>query len=137
LRSIEVDWSGANPVIYAITVTASSSNTLVKVTDTGASSAFTTLATSGPNQLFRGVRFGPIVPSLLMSVANGSPSPTEATLSFHGVPNSDYVLQRSCLNLSNWVDIATNTAAAGSGLIQNVITPDNVCSPAFYRTREK
>lgn len=34
-------------------------NSLVKVTDTGANSPFTILTTSGANQVYRGVRFGP------------------------------------------------------------------------------
>jgi hypothetical protein len=54
-RYLTVDFSGANPVIYATT----SDGTLVKIEDTGASSPATTLATSGPNQLLKGIRFGP------------------------------------------------------------------------------
>jgi hypothetical protein len=56
---LEVDWSGPNPVIYATTAE-TSQNRLIKVTDSGANSAFTVLATAGTNQIFRGVKFGPV-----------------------------------------------------------------------------
>ena len=58
VRGLTVDWSGANPVIYA-TDAASGLNKLVKVTDAGQTSAFSTLATAGTNTVFRGVAFAP------------------------------------------------------------------------------
>ncbi len=57
-RSLTVDYSGASPVIYAITAD-SSANKLVTVTDAGSASSFTTLATAPANEIFRGVRFAP------------------------------------------------------------------------------
>lgn len=54
-----------------------------------------------------------------------------ASVNFVGNPNQVYVIQRSQY-LTNWSDIATNTAN-GSGLIQfSEVPPYN---PAFYRTR--
>ena len=53
-RGVAVDFSGAHPVIYATTAEASA-NRLVSITDTGAASTVTTLATAGVNQIFRGV----------------------------------------------------------------------------------
>ncbi|MEY2409114.1 MAG: hypothetical protein QOF48_1784 [Verrucomicrobiota bacterium] len=59
-RGIVVDWSGANPVIYATTSEGvTTPNRLVKVTDTGAGSAVTSIATVGQNRAFRGVAFSP------------------------------------------------------------------------------
>lgn len=55
-RYLTVDYSGASPVIYVDTA----DGLLMKIVDTGAGSPATTLATSGPNQLFKGIRFGPI-----------------------------------------------------------------------------
>ncbi len=135
LRSLAVNWSGANPVIYAITTGASNTNSLVKVTDTGASSPFSTLSVSSPNQLFRGVKFGPNSPSFSLAISNSSP--TQVILDFSGVPGNQYVLQRSCVSLTNWQDVVTNTAPAGTGKIQYVVTPDSLCNPAFYRTRQE
>src|SRR6185312_12472587 len=57
-RGLTVDFSGAHPVIYATTAEAAN-NRLVSITDTGADAPLTTLATSGVNQLFRGVTFVP------------------------------------------------------------------------------
>jgi hypothetical protein len=55
---ITADFSGPNPVVYAITA-GESNNRLIAIADTGASSTSTTIASAGANQTFRGVRFGP------------------------------------------------------------------------------
>jgi hypothetical protein len=55
-RQLTVDWSGANPTIYA-TTGETSANRLVEITDTGAGSAYTTLDTAAANTVFRGVDF--------------------------------------------------------------------------------
>jgi hypothetical protein len=55
---VTADFSGPNPVVYAIT-SDDSNNRLVQISDTGVSSVGTTLAYSGVNQNFRGIRFGP------------------------------------------------------------------------------
>lgn len=57
-RQLTVDWSGANPIIYA-TTTETSTNRLVDIADTGAGAVFNTLATAGANTVFRGVDFAP------------------------------------------------------------------------------
>ena len=59
VRQIAVDFSQANPVIYATTDEASG-NRLVAVTDAGAGSPFSLLATAGANTVFRGVDFTPV-----------------------------------------------------------------------------
>lgn len=56
---LEVDWSGPNPVLYA-TTKESSQNRLIKVTDAGPDSLINVLAVAGTNQIFRGVKFGPV-----------------------------------------------------------------------------
>jgi hypothetical protein len=55
---LAADFSGPNPVLYATTGEASANN-VVCVTDTGASSAFTTLATAPTGDAFRGIAFAP------------------------------------------------------------------------------
>ncbi|MGZ4972444.1 MAG: beta strand repeat-containing protein [Limisphaerales bacterium] len=65
-RSIVVDYSGSGSwgagvngaVIYA-TTTEGATNRIVRIVDNGPGSTGTVLATAGPNQLFRGMRFGP------------------------------------------------------------------------------
>jgi hypothetical protein len=74
MRQITVDFSGANPVIYGTTAEASA-NRLMEVTDTGAGSAFTLLATAGANTVYRGVDFTPTQvpePSALVLLGLGS-----------------------------------------------------------------
>ena len=53
-----VEFSGPNPVIYAVT-TEADNNQIVKITDTGAGSTGTVLGYAGANQNFRGIRLGP------------------------------------------------------------------------------
>jgi hypothetical protein len=60
-RYLTADFSGGAPVLYVTTAEGSAGgNRLVTIVDTNSSAAAVTLATSGPNQLFKGVRFGPI-----------------------------------------------------------------------------
>jgi uncharacterized repeat protein (TIGR01451 family) len=62
-RGLAVDFSNpASPVIYATTAE-STLNRLIKITDTGAGSAATTLATAGANTLYRGVKLVPKTPT--------------------------------------------------------------------------
>ena len=73
MRQFTVDFSGAHPVIYGTTAEASA-NRLVEVTDAGAGSPFTLLATAGANTVFRGVDFTPVQvpePSALAAAGAG------------------------------------------------------------------
>ena len=71
VRSLAVNWGttttwGANvngAIIYATTAEAST-NRLISVTDNGPSSTPTVAATAYPNEVFRGIRFGPAVQPL-------------------------------------------------------------------------
>lgn len=68
----ELDGSG-NTVLYATTVEGSA-NRLVRITDLGAGSAVTTLATAGTNTIFRGVALNPTVvpePGSMVALATG------------------------------------------------------------------
>lgn len=60
-RGLAVDFSGANPILYA-TTTQTNGNLLVALTDTGNNfgDAFTVLATAPTNTAFRGVVFSPV-----------------------------------------------------------------------------
>src|ERR1035437_9893407 len=74
MRQIAVDFSGADPIIYGTTAEASA-NRLVEVTDAGAGSAFTVLATADANTVYRGVDFTPSQvpePSALVLLGLGS-----------------------------------------------------------------
>jgi hypothetical protein len=58
---------------------------------------------------------------------------TNMTVSFFGIPNYQYVIQRSP-DMSTWADVITN-AAAGNGLLQYTESPPY--NPAFYRIRSE
>ncbi len=58
-RGLAVDFSGADPVIYATTAEGTA-NRLISITDIGGSSTATTLATAPANEIFRGLDFTPI-----------------------------------------------------------------------------
>jgi hypothetical protein len=91
------DFSGAQPVFYATTVTASSStSTLVKITDTGAANTLAApiLATAGTNQAFRGVAFAPKAPVTTLgstvtvtSTAPGNTAPLNTPVTFTATVN--------------------------------------------------
>lgn len=65
---------GGTTILYA-TTTATSANTLVTVTDTGAPVSPTILATAPVNTAFRGVAFGPVPPLALSSIAAPAAGP--------------------------------------------------------------
>jgi hypothetical protein len=58
-RGLAVDFSGANPLVYATTAE-DTADRLIEITDTGAGSLATTLATASNNELFRGLDFTPV-----------------------------------------------------------------------------
>ena len=55
---VTADFSGANPVVYAVT-TDQDNNQIVRISDTGSGSTGTVVAYAGANQNFRGLRLGP------------------------------------------------------------------------------
>ena len=57
-RGLEVDWSGASPVLY---ITSGNSNQIYKLTDTGSAATGTQLGATAPaNYAFRGLQFAPV-----------------------------------------------------------------------------
>jgi hypothetical protein len=130
-RGLTVDFSGAHPVIYATTAE-DANNRLVTFTDTGADAPLTTLATSGVNQLFRGVAFAPsagFVPQFYHAAAevNGF------TLSWSALLNRNYTVQytgnlaspdwQTLTNLTSTTPVLTvmDTAAATTNRFYRVL----------------
>jgi hypothetical protein len=131
------DFSGPNPVIYATTVGAplGSPNKLIKVIDDGSNSGAgtsTVLATAGPNQQFRGVRFGPSNPRpVLSSVLPGAGS-TSVSVSWSSVSGTVYRLEyKDDLNAVSWTPLSTNTATSGTTTVIDTSSPAPV--KRFYR----
>jgi hypothetical protein len=129
-RGVAVDFSGAHPVVYAITAEAST-NRLVSITDTGAASTVTTNATAGMNQVFRGVALTPDnggVPQFFKSAGNGN----NFTLSWTALVNRNYTLQYiGDLGGTNWITLTNLTAAQP---VLTVTDPGPIVSTnRFYR----
>jgi len=107
-RYITADFSGANPVLYVTSNDQTfDNNRIIKIVDTGAGSAGTTLLNAGPNQTFRSIRFGPIPnPIAPRPLLSGVQSGNNLILSWSGA----YNLQSS-LNVTG---IYTNITSATS-----------------------
>jgi len=84
-RGITVDYTASPYVIYATTAVASA-NTLIKISDAGASSAIATLATAPVNTVFRGVSFAPACFANISGTATICSGST-AYVTFTGNPN--------------------------------------------------
>ncbi len=77
-RGVIVDFSGSNPIVYAITT----DNKLVRFTDAGSASAATVLATAPTNTAYRSVVFSPaaaLIPTVNLSVSTNVGSEAAAT----------------------------------------------------------
>ncbi|HEX7469405.1 MAG TPA: CotH kinase family protein [Verrucomicrobiae bacterium] len=129
-RGLAVDFGGANPIIYATTAEATA-NRLVSITDTGAISTATTLATAGVNQLFRGLSLAPnsgFVPQFFNAArgANGF------VLSWTALLNRNYTVQyNGNLNTTNWLTLTNLTATTP---VMTVIDPGaSTNTNRFYR----
>ncbi len=110
-RALTVDFSGANPIIYATTNERyPQTNRIISVVDAGASSPATTLATADPFYAFKGIAFAPFDknpknPTIVASAL----SPNSAT-TVYGVASSNMVFTVSGSNLTAGITI---TAPAG------------------------
>ena len=109
-RGLAVNFNGAHPVTYAVTAEPTL-NRLVSITDTGASSIVTTLATAGANQIFRGVAFAPEASSSPQFV-NIKGDAGNFTFTWTALVHRNYTVQ--CiddLRRTNWVTLTNVTAA--------------------------
>ena len=121
-RYVAVDFSGSNPVIYTTSNDGTfDNNRILKVVDTGSGSTATSIASAGPNQTFRGIRFGPVAgvvarPTLLFSRSGSS-----LVLNWSGA----FSLQSS----TNVVGTYTNIPSASSPYTNDMTT----ASRKFFR----
>ncbi len=130
-RGLAVDFRGANPIIYATTAIESSTNRLVALTDTGAASAMTTLATAGVNQIFRGVTFAPdavVNPQIFGTLKKTN----NVTLTTTALLNQNYTVQwtDNLLN-TNWTTLMNLTATFTEISVTDTNAPAN--TNRFYR----
>ncbi len=104
-RYVTADFSGANPVVYAVT-TEDGNNSIVRIVDTGAGSTGTTIAYSGVNQNFRGLRFGPHSATLARpSIAFSADASNDLLLNWPG----PFYLQSSTNVAGPYLDVINGT----------------------------
>jgi len=129
---VAVNFSGVHPVIYATTAEAST-NRLVSITDTGAASTVTTLATAGFDQVFRGVALTPdngTVPQFSVRPGMG----TTSRLAWTSLVNRNYTLQYTGdLGNPNWITLTNLTAALPVLTVTDTTAPVN--TNRFYRLK--
>jgi hypothetical protein len=101
---VTADFSGANPVVYAVT-TEADNNQIVRISDTGAGSTGTIIGYAGPNQNFRGIRLGPGATAVAQPILSLTPAPGAVILNWSG----SFVLQ-SATNVTGPYTDVTNTA---------------------------
>ena len=135
-RGLAVDFSGANPLIYA-TTTEASTNRLIGITDTGSGAGATTLAMAAANTVFRGVAFAPEAAPVLTlqpaSLITCGGSGATFTAAAEGAATLAAQWQASTDNGANFSNLAGATAdsytltpaAADSGKQFRVIYTNN------------
>ena len=113
-RGLTVDFSGTNPIIYG-TSAEGSLNRVFKITDIGASSTASTLATATANYIFRGICFAPQAPATISVV--------ESTIPNMSVSNSSRTINVSGSNLNGDISFAiTGTNADRFSVLPTSLT---------------
>jgi hypothetical protein len=129
-RGVAVDFNGAQPVIYATTAE-NSANRLMTITDTGAASSATTLATAGVNQIFRGVALAPNAvpnPQLFGTAKNTN----GFAVTWTALLNRNYTVQwTGDLASTNWITLTNLTSTLPTMTVMDASAPAN--TNRFYR----
>jgi len=129
-RGVAVDFSGANPVIYATTAE-TAANRLVSITDTGATATATTLATAGMNQIFRGLAFTPNTaanPQIFGTVKNSS----GFVITWTALLNRNYTVQWTAdLVGTSWTTLTNLTSTLPTMTVTDGSAPAD--TNRFYR----
>ena len=141
---LTVDYSGGNPILYATTFEANTvGNRVIKITDTGAGSAATTLATAPANSWFHGIAFSPTCANLnqpaAFTTSSANVNPGQSALTYT-VPNDagatsytwSYSGTGATINGSgNSVSIDFSNAATAGTLS---VTANNSCGASIPRS---
>jgi len=110
---LAVDYSGANPILYATTNEANTvGNRIIKITDIGAASAATTLVTGSANTWYHGMSF---TPTCSMPVQPSAFTTSSATVN-PGQSSVVYTIPNDAAATSyTWAYSGTGAAISGSG----------------------
>jgi hypothetical protein len=129
-RGVAVDFSKAQPLIYATTAEATG-NRLVSLADTGAAASVKTLATAAANEIFRGVAFTPdtnVQPEILRATRTSSSFTVEWTTLTGGKYTVEYA---DSLVTPSWQTLASFIATGPTGKV--VDTTISSAASRFYR----
>lgn len=139
-RSIVVNWTTANPTIYAVTAEASA-NRIITISDAGSSSAATTVVTAGSTTVYRGVSMTPgsVLPVTFRSF-NAEHKNNTVLLKWSTASelnNYAFEVQRSS-NGKEFETIATVKGAGNSNKVLNYSYTDQspVISTVYYRLKQ-
>lgn len=123
-RYVAVDYSGVNPIVFAVT-TEDGNNTIVRIVDTGAGATGTMIANAGVNQNFRGIRFGPKTATLARpSIAFSTDAGTNLLLNWPG----PFYLQSATNVLGPYLDVVNGTRV--------YTNPVTVPPQSYFRLRQ-
>ncbi len=120
-RGLTVDYSGANPILFAVTT----DNKLVSFTDAGSASASSLISTAAANTAYRGVTFAPLappIPSVNLSVSANAGTETAQTIITVTATASSAVVGSQTVNLAV---TGTNITTGDYTLSNNTITIAN------------
>ena len=116
--------TNGNAVLWATTAE-TSANRIIRVTDTGVASTFTTIATAAANTVFRGIAFAPII--------TGGPTDTDGTVAGRVETADGLGIAGAVVSLSGTQNRKTITDANGFYRFENVetngfytVTPSNI-----------
>ncbi len=144
VRGLAVDFSQSPAVLYA-TTTAASANNLISVTDNGAGSTTTTIATAGTNTAYRGVAFAPASGS--SPVLSAAPGAFNNILTNAGTASATQTYQLNASNLSpaagniavsitSNLEISTDGISFGAGPLNVPYTGGALSSyPLYFRVK--
>ena len=133
---LTADFSANPVVIYAVTTAFNSTmdqNKVVKVVDDGSDAGVATvLATSGPNECYRGIAFGPVVPPHIDAVTPLPAGNYRVTVS--GWSNIAYTVEASSgLAPASWTPLVTNSSPTGTFNYDDLTAGGS--AHRFYRAR--
>ena len=123
--------SGVGAVVYATTGEATANN-LIKLVDMGAGSPVVVVATAGPNQVMRGIRFAPVADAVSIAVQpqnQSAPAGGTATFSVVATGSAPFSYQWSFKNApiadaTQSTLILTNVQAGSAGSYSVVVSND-------------
>jgi hypothetical protein len=121
-RGLTVNFSGSNPVLYAV-MDSTVSNKVFSVTDNGAASVFNNVITAGANQLIRGIAFSPVAPPPPVPLA---PTPVSPANNSTGNLTSLILVWNKPANATNYrVQLATDS------LFTNIVINDSTLTDSL------